>query len=362
VKIFSRQKHWYELKATEKEFHRGEKVRIQRYFLGKLQNECLCPLSYDIAAKLGLPADKVVHAFKRDLVEEPELRISTVIVIIGNIHDDMKESIVSYSQMICLRAGVTNLVHHIKQDAQDVYDKVDFAYHTTKTPLQWIVDFHENIDSFSADALGNTREAVIEHALSVKEYLGFLQKSPDSPQLLDLSDLAIEMLADWKPTIQTKQIQIEWVSPPRRSMVHIDPVKLRVVLDNLLDNAFKYSFHKPLNAIRSIRLEMSHEEGCAILHIQNYGIGIKSDILKRLNEESEPYGVRGEVEDPIAFKRHEYRSGSGFGIAICKGILESNDGWLKLDSRPADSGYRSKVEEYHRYLTTVTIHLPLKEG
>ena len=362
VRFFSRWRSRYELMATNEGFWHDERILVPTKLLAVLPEDKLSSLPRNIADRLGLPTNKPAYVFKKDLIEERKLGISTAIILTGIIRQDIRESVTEYCRMVCLRAGVTDLVRRIDLGAQDTRDRVRDASHSTKTPLQWIVDLQDNDGAFLPNVLATTRSNVKKHALLVKAYLRYLHAVSDSPrQSLDFSLLTCEAVTDCMPTAQAKPVRIEWMFSPTRTIVYADPLGLRAVLDNLLSNAIKYSWHTTHNAIRSIRLEMNHEEGYARLRIQNYGIGIDTDTLNHLNEDDEPYGFRSKIEDPSAIRRGEDRPGTGSGIAICKRILESHGGWLWIDSEPAKSESRAETETYHRYLTTVTVHLPLNE-
>jgi len=363
VRFFSRNGGRYELKATEKgawpypDEQAFAHIRIPTRLLAVLPENELCPLPKGIANRLGLPTNKPGYIFKKDMVEKPQLRISTAIVLIGTIPSDKLDSVIEYCRLVCLQAGVTSLVFRVEKDVENTEGRIQNVFHHVKTPLQWIVNLQNDNNAFTHDKITDTRDKVTSYALQVNTYLRYLREASDStPEPVDLIKLTAQVVENYKPAAQEKIISIIWVSPPLPTIVHADPVDLRVVLDNLLGNAIKYSWSGG-PVVRLIHLEMVHQGRYALLRIENYGIGIDSITLNVLNDGDEHYGVRAGIED----KWSEKRLGEGRGIAICKEILESYDGWLVFDSKPVDIGLRSEAEMYHRYLTAVTVCLPLSE-
>lgn len=123
------------------------------------------------------------------------------------------------------------------------------------------------------------------------------------------------------------------VTVPRESVnVVADPVLLRRVVDNLLENAHKYS-DDPTTPI-----ELSAEradEGFAIV-VADHGVGISEEDLERVFE---PF-FRADKS------RTRATGGLGLGLALSKQIIDAHEGTLSIASRP-DKG------------TTATVRLPL---
>ncbi|MDO8969609.1 MAG: HAMP domain-containing sensor histidine kinase, partial [Saprospiraceae bacterium] len=95
-----------------------------------------------------------------------------------------------------------------------------------------------------------------------------------------------------------------------------NPVQIRQMVDNLLDNAIKYTLP---GGVITLRLSVAQKQ--VILQIQDNGIGIPS------------------IDIPYIFDRF-YRasnasadiSGTGLGLAIVKSIVESHNGRIWVES------------------------------
>ncbi len=99
-----------------------------------------------------------------------------------------------------------------------------------------------------------------------------------------------------------------------------DPVRLRQVVDNLLNNAVRYT---PNGGTITVRLV--HEDSQIILQVEDTGVGIpyvdQSYIFDRFYR-------GGNVPDNV--------TGSGLGLAIVKSIVENHHGRVWVDSTPGE--------------------------
>ena len=102
--------------------------------------------------------------------------------------------------------------------------------------------------------------------------------------------------------------------------IHIDPRLFRRVIDNLLENAHKYS---PDPDAR-IDLTVTAEDGRVVFEIRDRGIGITADDLPRVFT---PF-FRGDRS------RSREAGGVGLGLTLAKRIVAAHDGTIDLTSTP----------------------------
>lgn len=91
-----------------------------------------------------------------------------------------------------------------------------------------------------------------------------------------------------------------------------DPLSLRRVIGNLIDNAIKYA--------GSARVSVMVDSGYAVLFVEDDGPGILPDLANLLTE---PF-VRGEVS------RNRDTGGAGLGLAIAKNLAQAHGGDLSI--------------------------------
>ena len=112
----------------------------------------------------------------------------------------------------------------------------------------------------------------------------------------------------------------------------LEAERMRVVLRNVLDNAFKYG----QSASRPVEISLRREGAYAILAVQDFGPGVPEKDLRFVFE---PF---------YRVDRSRSRSpGYGLGLSLCKRVVEMHGGNIFFASSPGEG-------------TRVTIELPLK--
>jgi signal transduction histidine kinase len=97
-----------------------------------------------------------------------------------------------------------------------------------------------------------------------------------------------------------------------------DPRRIGQVLENLVENAVKYSPDKS-----EVRVAITQRDGEAFIDVTDRGIGIPASDLPRIFERFH----RGSNVDDRRF------AGMGLGLFICKGIVEQHGGRIWVESR-----------------------------
>ncbi|WP_417320063.1 ATP-binding protein [Emcibacter sp.] len=103
-------------------------------------------------------------------------------------------------------------------------------------------------------------------------------------------------------------------TPENSMMVHVDLLMTEQVLQNIIDNAVKYS---PEGG--DIIVEYGAEEKNFFFRIRDFGPGIPEDKQEAIFDKYE----RLRMSDSQV-------AGTGLGLAICKAIMEKQDGWISV--------------------------------
>jgi signal transduction histidine kinase len=114
---------------------------------------------------------------------------------------------------------------------------------------------------------------------------------------------------------------LELDAPGDLPAIHVDPVLLRRVIDNLLENAHKYT----PDAGSPIRLAVRRGAGEVIFEVADRGIGIPADDLPRIFTAF----FRGERS------RSRETGGVGLGLTLARRIVEAHGGALDVTSTPS---------------------------
>jgi len=142
---------------------------------------------------------------------------------------------------------------------------------------------------------------------------GKLKATPVRVKLKDLIDESLELI---NIGLKEKHLKVE-VYVSEKHFVEADRDQLYIVIRNLVSNAMKFTPEKG-----SIYLSSKKVDGEIVISIRDTGIGIPEGILNKLLDaktQVSTNGTRGE-------------KGSGLGLKICQEIVQTNNGWMRIDS------------------------------
>ena len=134
--------------------------------------------------------------------------------------------------------------------------------------------------------------------------------------IVEIASAAIGLL---RPQAETKAIRLELHAEDEMPDVPVDRTAIADVLENLLDNAIKYS---PPDTC--VTLTTRCADGQVYIDVCDQGIGIEPDERARIFDKF----YRGRRGD-----QHDVR-GTGLGLALVKAIVEAHNGTIEVTSTP----------------------------
>ncbi|MCK9374930.1 MAG: PAS domain-containing sensor histidine kinase [Syntrophobacterales bacterium] len=137
------------------------------------------------------------------------------------------------------------------------------------------------------------------------------------PQALDVAKECREVITLLQPLAEDKDITLETRLVPEMPPLTADPLLFRRVLENLLENAIKYS-----PAHSRVTLAAAAEDPAIRFTVQDQGPGIAPDDLAHLFE----VFYRGAREGD--------NRGFGLGLATVKRIIDAHGGRIWVDTAP----------------------------
>ena len=154
-------------------------------------------------------------------------------------------------------------------------------------------------------------------------------------QTVDVSELINGVLSTWKDTISEKRFEVSKKIESNLPALNVDPQAIQLVLNNLINNALKYS-----NGHRWLGLEANQARngrGPEIqIKVSDHGIGIPADELPHIFDDF----YRGQEAQQAQIR------GNGIGLSLVKKTMQAHGGRVTVDSK-ADQG------------STFTLHFPL---
>lgn len=134
---------------------------------------------------------------------------------------------------------------------------------------------------------------------------------------VDLTDLADESAKAVEHLASESEVTVTVADAPDPLIARADPIRLRLVVLTLLDNAIKYN--RPGGAVR---VSATRRGDSAVIEIADTGIGIAKEDLQRVFDRF--YRVDK--------ARSRAQGGVGLGLTIARGAVESLGGRLELES------------------------------
>ncbi|MCO4743771.1 MAG: PAS domain-containing protein [Proteobacteria bacterium] len=187
--------------------------------------------------------------------------------------------------------------------------------HELRTPLNAIIGYSEMLLE-DAEEEGSSAEEDLRrihgagsHLLGLIAGILDLSKVEAGMMQIDLQDLDVHELvqqvsATATPLVRTNQFELDVVDDLGR--MRTDAVKLRQILLNLLNNAFKFTDEGTVKLV--VRADITH----ITFRVQDTGIGIAEDARESLFEEF----VQGDLSSTKAFQ------GAGLGLALVRRFSE----------------------------------------
>lgn len=250
----------------------------------------------------------------------------------------------------------TNDLRLAKEKAE-LSDRLKTAFlsnlsHEVRTPLNAIVGFSQMLTTSSSNISNETYFKYIND--SAKNLLMLVEDMVDIAKVqtgeLELQEVPVNINSImhnvfqqfWNKTQERKLDLISHTSLPDDSSIYLlDPVRLKQVMYNLIDNAIKFT---PKGKIEyGYKLYDKHDKKSLYFFVQDTGIGISK------NDQKIIYDTFRQVN----IKNTRQYGGNGLGLSLSKAIVEKMGGKLKLES---------KVNQGSKFYFTIPLSLKYKHN
>jgi signal transduction histidine kinase/CheY-like chemotaxis protein len=233
-------------------------------------------------------------------------------------------------------AEAERLTAEAQRAAENDRRKSDFLTtmsHELRTPLTGIIGFTDLLGASSLNPqqrqwVEQQRRAGAALLSLVGEVLDLSRIEEGAVELeriaFDLPALLHDCLNLMRPVAEQKQLGLYAVLHPALPVrVTGDPMRVRQVVNNLLNNAIRFT------RVGEVRLEAAAEplaDGriALVVAVADTGIGIAPDKLHRVFE-------RFRQADAATAREH---GGSGLGLAICQRLVTAMGGQIRAESHP----------------------------
>lgn len=224
-----------------------------------------------------------------------------------SVHSTIKNMQAAYEQIQTFSA---NASHELRTPLTIMRGEVELALRTPKTPDEYqllLGSLHEEIMRLS--------RILDDLLLIAKTEIG---ERPIELQPVDLKEL-VEEIAD-EAEMFADQVGIRFeLGETCEAFIEAEPLRIRRVLLNLIDNAVKYNKKNGL-----VSLSMMLDDDFVAVSVRDTGIGIPPEAIPRLFErfyrvnDSEKHGTKG----------------TGLGLYLVHWIVKNHGGAILVESEP----------------------------
>lgn len=208
--------------------------------------------------------------------------------------------------------------------------------HDHRTPLAAILGAASSLQQQDDRLSPEQRRRLAGRIVDEAEHLRRL--TDNTLQLARLDAPGLQLQCDWESAEDLVGAAVQRTrvhDPQRRVRVRLEPglpllwcdaMLLSQLLDNLIDNALKYS---PTDA--PVELLVRAQPEAVVLAVRDRGAGVapawRERVFEPFHRGAQPMAVAGTVSDPRG------RPGAGVGLAVCRAIARAHRGELRLRPR-----------------------------
>jgi PAS domain S-box-containing protein len=202
--------------------------------------------------------------------------------------------------------------------------------HELRTPLHIIMGYNNLLlDGEFGDLAAEQRNILQRIDHSARELSAIVNATLDVnrldagrlPLVIAKTNLA-ELIEDLKQETESERadspLTFSWCVPPTVPPIFTDPVKLKVVLKNLLSNAMKFT------ESGGVTIAVTPRQESVEISVTDTGVGVKPEALHIIFE---PFR---QAESPMT--RHH--GGVGLGLYVVRRMLELLEGSIAVESAP----------------------------
>jgi len=142
-------------------------------------------------------------------------------------------------------------------------------------------------------------------------------KFPLKKQEFSLEDLIKELISKFEPFAKASNVEIKFLAEENLPKIFTDPSQIRLVIENLLDNAIRY-----IKERRQVEIKLKKRDKNLYFEVKDNGVGIPKEDQKYIFQKF------FRSENILRYQTQ----GSGLGLYISKAIVERSGGKIGFKS------------------------------
>jgi heavy metal sensor kinase len=269
-------------------------------------------LAYLLVGRVLSPVHRIAEAARSISDQDLNRRVEITVP-----DDELGELVATFNQMLDrLEAGF----HSLKQFTADASHELRSPLTLMRTEVEVALNRARTQEDY--ERVLTSVKSEVEHLSRIADQLLLLARA-DAGSLtpvrstIDVADFVEELAARWRPYAEAKGIELA-VEAPYSGTLEADPDLLKRVIDNLIDNAIRYT-----PSLASIFISARRDEGFWLFEVADMGPGIAPELRDRIF-------ARFSRADSVRTRRG---GGAGLGLALSVAVAEAHGGSLELIER-----------------------------
>ena len=213
------------------------------------------------------------------------------------------------------REFTANAAHELRSPLTAIQSSIEVALNSDRSPEEY-----KDLIYVILEECSDLRVLVNQLLLLAESDAGLLHTTG---QPFDLGQIVERSLDMFQGVAESRGMEVTFTCP-EAVFVPGDAVRLRQVINNLVDNALKFS---PDGTRVAVSLTLDKDPRQALFTVSDQGSGIdeadKSQLFERF--------FRGDK----ARRRDQQSKGTGLGLSICQAIVVAHQGTISVDNNPA---------------------------
>lgn len=250
---------------------------------------------------------------------------------------------VVYSGIQKMTESLSESIHKQIKSEEERRFIITAVAHDLRTPLFALQGYLEGLEKGIADSpdkqakyLAVCKEKAAQLARLVEELFAFTKteylKSDLQKEAINLSVLLQRSIDSLNPSAKQKNIALIPAHFDNDCMIKGDSYLLERALDNVLDNAVRYTPHAG-----KIFIECYKDDSQVVFTVHDTGKGFSSEEIPRVFDAL----YRGEAS------RNRSNGGTGLGLTIAQGIVRKHGGDLVADNHPEGGAWlKGRIPAY----------------
>jgi heavy metal sensor kinase len=212
------------------------------------------------------------------------------------------------------REFTANAAHELRSPLTAIQSSIEVALNSERT-----ADEYKDLICVTLDQCSDLRVLVNQLLLLAESDAGTL---PATGEPFDLRQVVQRALDMFQGVAEVREMTLTFQAP-EPLIISGDAGRLRQVVNNLVDNAMKFS---PDGTRVDVELFLDRDANEAVLQVRDQGMGIE--------ENDKPHLFDRFFRGDKARSREKTTKGTGLGLSICEAIIQAHKGRIEVSNNP----------------------------